>query len=111
MRREAAMTTKVLSSSPISRGGPAKGNGSADGGLVRASESPSGDPTRDLTAPRWPSVRIPSAPPATRRVYDFGARLKEDTTYQWLGRRRGDPWPSLQGSALLWAQFGGFVSG
>jgi hypothetical protein len=67
MRREAAMMTKVLSSSPISRGGPAKGNCSADGGLVRASESRSGDPTRDLSAPRWPSVRIPSAPPRSPR--------------------------------------------
>ena len=64
LRREAEVTTKVLSSSPISRGGPAKGNCSADGGLVRANKSPSGDPTRDLTAPRWPSVRIPSALPA-----------------------------------------------
>jgi hypothetical protein len=40
-----------LSSSPISRGGQAKGKSSAEGRLERASESPSSDPTRDLTAP------------------------------------------------------------
>jgi hypothetical protein len=37
LRREAEMTMKVLSSSPISKDGPAKGNCSAESGLVRAS--------------------------------------------------------------------------
>ena len=43
LRREAEVTTKVLSSSPISSGAPAKGNSSVEGGLVRASELPSGE--------------------------------------------------------------------
>ena len=37
--------------SPKSRGGRTKDKSSAKGGLERASESPSGDPTRDLAAP------------------------------------------------------------
>ena len=40
LRRKAEVTTKVLSSSPISRGGPAKGKWSAEGGLELASKSP-----------------------------------------------------------------------
>jgi hypothetical protein len=50
-RLRPACQARFLSSSPISRGGQAKGKSSAEGRLERASESPSSDPTRDLTAP------------------------------------------------------------
>jgi hypothetical protein len=45
------MTAKVVSSSPISRGGQAKGKSSAEGGLERASESLKRRPNSDLAAP------------------------------------------------------------
>jgi hypothetical protein len=50
-REPPAHPRQVLSSSPTSRRGQAKGKFSAEGRLQRASASPSGDPTRDLTMP------------------------------------------------------------
>src|ERR1700729_2777090 len=74
------MTAKVVSSSPISRGGQAKGKSSAEGGLERASES----------LKRRPNSR-------SRRARD-GHRFESPQLHQEVAANRpGFPAPTIPG--------------